>query len=207
MPNALTRATYTISDALIERMVLEPVELPRGLAGFQLARSGYLDNHTMAEQGFPGNSAEGFARIGRITGFLAEYANPAAGSAAGPGVDVAAGAVVHLFDREDSVKVWMHDIFLRQFQENVGESSRDGSELVSVEKLRRQRLRRRGGVAAGDAPRHRPGSSRRPVIDFRVGRLLGVAFVVSTGDLERLDVTTDLALALERRMVSVTLGG
>ena len=61
MSTALTRATYTISDALIERMILDPAELPGGLAGFQLARSGYLDNHTMAEQGFPGNSAERFA--------------------------------------------------------------------------------------------------------------------------------------------------
>ena len=206
MPNALTRATYTISDALIERMVLEPVELPDGLAGFQLARSGYLDNHTMAEQGFPGNSAEGFARIGRITGFLAEYANPAAGSAAGPGVDVAAGAVVHLFDREDSVKVWMHDIFLRQFQENVGESSRDGSELVSVENLDARGFADEA-VSLRATHRGTVGLVSSTVIDFRVGRLLGVAFVVSTGDLERLDVTTDLALGLERRMVSVTLGG
>jgi len=206
MPNALTRATYTISDALIERMVLEPAELPDGLAGFQVARSGYLDNHTMAEQGFPGNSAEGFARIGRITGYLAEYANPAAGSAAGPGVDVAAGAVVHLFDREDNVKVWMHDIFLRQFQENVGESNRDGSELVSVEKLNAHGFADEA-VSLRATHRGTAGLVSSTVIDFRVGRLLGVAFVVSTGDLERLDVTTDLALALERRMVSVTLGG
>ena len=206
MPTALTRATYTISDALIERMVLEPAELPDGLAGFQMARSGYLDNQTMAEHGFPGNSAEGFARIGRITGYLSEYANPAAGSGAGPGVDVAAGAVVHLFDREDSVKVWMHDVFLRQFQENVGESSRDGSELVSVEKLS---VRGFTDEAVSLRATHRGtvGLVSSTVIDFRVGRLLGVAFVVSTGDLERLDVTTDLALALERRMVAVTLGG
>ncbi len=206
MPTALTQATYTISDAVIERMILDSAELPGGLAGFQLARSGYLDNHTMAEQGFPGNSAEGFARIGRITGFLAEYANPAAGSAAGPGVDVAAGAVVHLFDREDSVKVWMHDIFLRQFQENVGESSRDGSELVSVEKLDARGFADEA-VSLRATHRGTVGLVSSTVIDFRVGRLLGVAFVVSTGDLERLDVTTDLALALERRMVSVTLGG
>ena len=206
MSTALTRATYTISDALIERMVLEPVELPGGLSSFQLARSGYLDNHTMAEQGFPGNSAEGFARVGRITGYLAEYANPAAGSAAGPGVDVAAGAVVHLFDREDSVKVWMHDIFLRQFQENVGESSRDGSELVSVEKLSARGFADEA-VSLRATHRSTVGLVSSTVIDFRVGRLLGVAFVVSTGDLERLEPTTDLALALERRMVAVTLGG
>ena len=206
MSTALTRATYTISDALIERMILDPAELPGGLAGFQLVRSGYLDNHTMAEQGFPGNSAERFARIGRITGFLAEYANPEASAAEAPGIDVAAGAVVHLFDNEESVKVWMHEIFLRQFEENVGESSRDGSELVSVEKLSARGFADEA-VSLRATHRGTVGLVSSTVIDFRVGRLLGVAFVVSTGDLERLEPTTDLALALERRMVAVTLGG
>lgn len=206
MSTALTRATYTISDALIERMILDPTELPGGLAGFQLARSGYLDNHTMAEQGFPGNSAERFARIGRITGFLAEYANPEASAAEAPGIDVAAGAVVHLFDNEESVQVWMHEIFLRQFEENVGESSRDGSELVSVEKLDARGFADEA-VSLRATHRGTVGLVSSTVIDFRVGRLLGVAFVVSTGDLERLEPTTDLALALERRMVAVTLGG
>ena len=206
MPTALTRATYMISDALIERMILEPAELPAGLAGFELARSGYLDNHTMAEQGFPGNSAEGFAQVGRVTGYLAEYANPSAGAAAGPGVDVAAGAVVHLFDHEDSVSVWMREIFLRQFQENVGESGRDGSKLISVENLEASGLADEA-VSLHATHRGPVGLVSSTVIDFRVGRLLGVAFVVSTGDLERLGPTTDLALALERRMVSVTLGG
>ena len=206
MSTALTRATYTISDALIERMILDPTELPGGLAGFQLARSGYLDNHTMAEQGFPGNSAERFGRIGRITGFLAEYTNPEASAAEAPGIDVAAGAVVHLFDNEESVKVWMHEIFLRQFEENVGESSRDGSELVSVEKLSARGFADEA-VSLRATHRGTVGLVSSTVIDFRVGRLLGVAFVVSTGDLERLEPTTDLALALERRMVAVTLGG
>ncbi len=205
MPTLLTRATYSISDALIERMVLGPADLPAGLAGFERSRSGYLDNRTMAEQGFPGNSAERFARIGRITGYLTEYANPAAGADAGPGVNVAAGAVVHLFDREDSVNVWMHEIFLRQFQENVGEDGRDGNKLMSVELLDARGFADEA-VSLRATHRGTVGLISSTVIDFRVGRLLGVAFVVSTGDQERLDLTTDLALALERRIVSVTLG-
>ena len=205
MPTLLTRATYSISDALIERMVVGPADLPADLAGFERSRSGYLDNRTMAEQGFPGNSAERFARIGRITGYLTEYANPAAGADAGPGVNVAAGAVVHLFDREDSVNVWMHEIFLRQFQENVGEEGRDGNKLMSVELLDARGFADEA-VSLRATHRGTVGLISSTVIDFRVGRLLGVAFVVSTGDQERLDLTTDLALALERRIVSVTLG-
>ncbi len=43
------------------------------------------------------------------------------------------------------------------------------------------------------------------VIDFRVGRILGVAFTGAVGDHERLDPTTQLAL--EKRIVQVVLGG
>ena len=44
------------------------------------------------------------------------------------------------------------------------------------------------------------------VIDFRVGRILGVAFVATVGDHEHLDLATELGLALEKRIVSVALG-
>jgi hypothetical protein len=44
------------------------------------------------------------------------------------------------------------------------------------------------------------------VIDFRVGRLLGVAFVGVVGQHDRTELATELALALERRMVQVALG-
>ena len=113
--------------------------------------------------------------------------------------------MVHLFDREDSVNVWMHEIFLRQFQENVGEDGRDGNKLMSVELLDARGFADEA-VSLRATHRGTVGLISSTVIDFRVGRLLGVAFVVSTGDQERLDLTTDLALALERRIVSVTLG-
>ena len=45
------------------------------------------------------------------------------------------------------------------------------------------------------------------IIDFRVGRLLGVAFVATIGDHTRLELTTELGLALEKRMVKIVLGG
>ena len=44
------------------------------------------------------------------------------------------------------------------------------------------------------------------VIDFRVGRILGVAFVGSVGDQERLDLASQLARSLEKRIVQVVLG-
>ena len=43
------------------------------------------------------------------------------------------------------------------------------------------------------------------VMDFRVGRILGVAFTGAAGDHEYLDPTTQLAL--ENRIFQVVLGG
>ena len=43
------------------------------------------------------------------------------------------------------------------------------------------------------------------VMDFRVGRILGVAFIGAVGDHECLDPTTHLAL--ENLIVQVVLGG
>ena len=45
-----------------------------------------------------------------------------------------------------------------------------------------------------------------PIIDFRVGRLLSVAFVATLGDHTRVDLTTEPGLALDKRMVKAILG-
>jgi len=44
------------------------------------------------------------------------------------------------------------------------------------------------------------------VIDFRVGRLLGVVFIGAVGDHDRLEQVQQLGQALEKRIVSVVLG-
>ena len=44
------------------------------------------------------------------------------------------------------------------------------------------------------------------VVDFRVGRLLGVAFIGAVGDHDRLDQVVQLGRTLEKRIVSVVLG-
>ena len=45
------------------------------------------------------------------------------------------------------------------------------------------------------------------VVDFRVGRILGVAFLGTVGDHQRLELATELGLALENRIVRIALGG
>ena len=204
MPTALTRATYSVSEALLEQMILARNELPSELATFEHGLSGSLDNRTMADQGFPGNSEDTFVKLGRITGYLAEYRNPSAASGFDSGTDVAAGTVVHLFDNEDQVSHWMTKVFLKQFEANVGSVGRDGSKLMSVEELHASGFSD-GAVCLRATQRTATGLVSSTVLDFRVGRLLGVAFVASEGNLGHLDRTTKLALALERKIVSVTL--
>ena len=45
------------------------------------------------------------------------------------------------------------------------------------------------------------------IVDFRVGRVLGVAIVGTVGDHGRLELAAELGLALEKRIVKVVLGG
>ena len=99
----------------------------------------------------------------------------------------------------------MSDIFVKDFEDNVGESVGSGQQIVSVQKIET------GGfydesvglyvLQGGPA-----GLLSSTVIDFRVGRLLGVAFVGSIGEHDRTPLATEMALALEKRMVQVALG-
>ena len=120
-------------------------------------------------------------------------------------LDTAMDPLFWAAERQDSVSAWMREIFLRQFEENVGLAGKDGSKLISVEKLDPAGFT--DEVACLRATQRGPiGLASSTVIDFRVGRLLGVAFVATAGDVERLELTTDLGLRLERQMVAIVLG-
>ena len=70
---AINRATFSITDGHLDQLVLEKADLPPEFSGHQMVREGPLDNRTMAEQGFPGNTEDRFREAGRITGFLREF--------------------------------------------------------------------------------------------------------------------------------------
>ena len=76
MSEAVYRATQTITPNDLSRMVLPQRDLPSALRDFLLTRENPLDNETMAQQGFPGSTAERFRALGRITGYLREFAAP-----------------------------------------------------------------------------------------------------------------------------------
>ena len=201
---AMERATFGVDENSLEFMVLEKSELPPEFAGHQLVREGPLDNATMARQGFPGNTAKKFIDAGRVGGYLREF-GPTSNMGAEDGFDMLGATVAHLFDSPESVPRWMNDIFIKDFEDNVGEKVGDDHQLVSVTHLEPQGFYDEA-VALKVVQGGAQGLVSSTVIDFRVGRLLGVAFVATIGDHTRLDLTTQLGLALERRMVRVILG-
>jgi len=205
MAEALHRATQTLTALDLPRMVLDQRDLPSALRGFLLLREGPLDNETMAQQGFPGSTAERFRAIGRITGYLREFAAPAPeGEGIPVGYDLLAAAVVHFFDDPEGVSRWIDEIFVGEFCARVDEELHPGQRLLMVE-----RLTPHGFVDQAVGLRVLQSSDAGPVsstiIDFRVGRLLGVAYVATLGNAGRLDLVERLARALERRFIQVAL--
>jgi len=185
-------------------MVLEKAEFPEFFHAHQVVREGNLDNATLAQNGFEGSTAERFSDAGRVTGAMREL-GPTSNMAMSDGFDFMAASVVHLFDSPDSVHDWMHNIFLKDFEDQIGESVGQGHQLVSATRLEPKGffdeavgLRvLQGGV---------DGLISSTVVDFRVGRLLGVVFIGVVGDHDRLQSVELLGQSLEKRMVSVVLG-
>ena len=202
--NSLNRATESIGMDDVEAMPLERDELPARFESFQPSRESDMDNETMAAHGFPGSDAERFHRLGRIGGYMREFV------AVGPtmrmdGIDFMAATVAHLFDTPESVHSWMHDVFLKDFETNIGIDLGANQRLLGVE-----RLEPSGFFDEAVALKALHDDNGRlisvTIVDFRVGRVLGVAFVGTLGDHSRLPEATELAMALEQRIVSVALG-
>lgn len=201
---AINRATFHITDENLEQMVLDKADMPSEFSTHQMVREGLLDNQTMAEQGFPGNTEERFREAGRVTGFLREF-GPTTDMQAQDGFNFLGATVAHLFDDPDKVSVWMHEIFIKDFERNVGERVGEDHQLVSVKQLEIEGFYDEA-VALKVLQGGPSGLVSSTVIDFRLGRLLGVAFVATVGDHERMALAKELGIALEKRMVGVVLG-
>ena len=206
MSEALNRATRSITEADLPRMVLELRELPAEFQGFHPTHDGILDNATMAEQGFSGSSAEHFAAIGRLTGYVQEFSAPLPrGEPIAVGQDLAVATVAHLFEDAGGVSRWMQEVFLGQFEANVGQEIHPGQHLLMTERLPFQGFADEVvGLRVLQSGPHGPVSST--VVDFRVGRILGVAYIATYGNCERRAVVERLGHLLERKIVRVVLG-
>jgi hypothetical protein len=99
----------------------------------------------------------------------------------------------------------MNDVFLHDFQQNVGQDVGHGQTLENIQQLEPSGFFDEA-IALKAVHRNQNGLVSSTVVDFRVGRILGVAFVGAVGDHTRLDEVTELGLVLERNIVSVVLG-
>ncbi len=201
---SIDRATYSVGEGALDLMVLEKSQFPDIFQGHQVIREGSLDNETLAQNGFDGSTAERFSEAGRVTGVMREL-GPTSNMAMADGFDFMAASVVHLFDTPDSVHTWMYDIFLKDFEDRVGESVGQGHQLVSATRLEPQGFFDEA-VGLKVLQGGTDGLISSTVIDFRVGRLLGVVFIGVVGDHDRLPQVQLLGQELEKRMVSVVLG-
>ena len=76
MPSTLSNATLGVGEAELSSMALAGYGLSEGLEGFQVSKDGYLDNATVAEHSFPGNTTGEISGTGRITGYIREFVTP-----------------------------------------------------------------------------------------------------------------------------------
>ena len=201
---ALSQATYRVSEPDLEYMVLNRGDMPAEFQGYQVVREGVLDNAQLAENGFTGSTSDRFDRAGRINGFVREF-GPTAAMGAYDGLNFVGATVAHLFDEPPSVSIWMHEIFIKDFESNVGEGVGNDQQLISVDRLNPEGFFDEA-VALKVLQGGSMGLMSSTVIDFRVGRILGVAFVGAVGDHDRLRLANELALGLEKRIVQVVLG-
>ncbi len=189
----------------LPNMVLLDQDLPPPYESFAAARDGELDNRTLAEHGFEGATERRFQNAGRIAGFLREFVSPSARLDM-DGADLIVGSVAHLFDTPENVSLWMRDIFLKDFSENVGATLDNGQKMVEAQELEPAGFFDDAvGLKAVHDSSGRIISST--VVDFRVGRILGVSYVVTVGDHLRLEEVTTLGIAMEKLIVAAALDG
>ena len=203
MSTTLVQATYDIDEHDLPRLAISTSDLPIIYQGYTQVREDGLDNRTMAEHGFKGSTQERFREIGRIGGFVREFWS----STVEPdvdGADVVIGSVAHLFDSPNGVHDWMHDVFLNDFANNIGADAGEGQVLVSVDQFTPEGFFDEAvGLYASYNRNGRPISAT--IIDFRVGRILGVAYVATTGSHQRVVEVTELGIAMEKSIVGVVL--
>ena len=205
MSVSITEATMTLRESDLPNMVLLQEELPSPHDDFSAVREGELDNRALAEHGFSGATERRFQDAGRIAGFVREFMSPTARLDM-DGADLIVGSVAHLFDAPDSVSRWMRDVFLKDFTENVGAVLENGQRMVEVEEL--EPLGFFDEAVALKAVHDTSGQViSSTVIDFRVGRILGVTYVATVGNHVRLDEATALGIAMEKLIVAAALDG
>ncbi len=205
MPRALSKATLSVNEDHLPSMVLAKDGLPAEMGDFQTSKDSYLDNASMAEHGFPGSTTGEIDATGRITGYIREFVTPSPVEDIVPGSYLMAASVVHLFGEEEQVSLWISNQFLGEFQRSVHKDLGRGQLVVRAEPTSVKGFSDEA-VAMCSVQSAAAGLVASTIVDFRVGRLLGVAYVVAMGEEHFLDLAQGLGLRLEQTMIKVVLG-
>lgn len=203
--NFLYRATEGMTEEDLAWMPLEQQDLPIEFRSFRLLREGPLDNETMAKQSVLDRTADDLSELGRITGHLKEYAASASPEGIAPGSSLAVATVVHLFRDGESVSNWMLEVFQKEFEASVGDEVAPGYRVESAQRFEPKGLASET-IGMEVIQRGPAGGAASTVVDFRVGRLLGVAYTITAGEPGEKASVEEVAAALERKMVRVVLG-
>ena len=99
----------------------------------------------------------------------------------------------------------MKERFLGEFQRFAGKDLGDGQQLIRAEQIQFDGFADEA-VGLRVLQTIPAGLVSSTIVDFRVGRLLGVAYLVALGDVERKELVTRIGMELERRTVKVLLG-
>lgn len=203
--NFLYRATEGIREEDLAWMPLEQLDLPGEFRRFRSLREGPLDNETMAKQSVLNRSGDDLQRLGRITGHLKEFAASSSPEGIAPGSSLAVATVVHLFRDGESVSNWMLEVFQKEFEASVGDEVAPGYTVESAKPFAPSGLASET-IGMEVMQRGPAGGASSTVIDFRVGRLLGVAYTITAGESGEKASIEEVAATLERKMVRVVLG-
>ena len=199
--------TDTVTSEELQWMVLDRAQLPADFTGFELLREERLDNETVARHSGGRQTTASLAELGRTSGYARAFAVPQGAPTLKeePAEVLEAATVVHLFERPEDVDRWIDDVFVGGFRDRVGVEEPDGARLVGVETLEVSGFHERAAalLAVHDAPEGSVLAST--IVDFRLGRLLGVAYVVAKRDQAYTDLALELGRALEQQMVRVVL--
>ena len=206
MPTGLLyRATQLVNDDDLQWMVLQHNELPSSFEHFCLLREGVLSNEAMAEKGLGGRNAADLRSLGRWTGFMREFTTNRNAGHLDLGTDIAVATLVHLFDSGEAITHWMTEVFISDMEKSIGRYVELDQEIVSAVTYKPE------GLADESAGMHvlqktSHGEISSTVVDFRVGRLLGVVFCITFGNVQRRNEMGNVAKTLENKMVKVVLG-
>ncbi len=204
----LSQLTLGVMSGDLRFMALDKSQLPDELAGFESLREEDLDNETFAKRSDGPDTVESLTEANRLNGYEVGFIVPQGGStlAEEPSELLEASTAVHLFERAEDAQAWIDKAFVARLRRSVGETDAMDRKVTGVEVLRPSGFH---GYSAGLLVlREVPGGELvSTIVEFQVGRVIGVATAVAKVDKTYLDLAVELGSRLERQIVRVVLGG